>query len=189
MTTDRREEKEEAAARGFRRGSRQVFCNRFVWCGFAVRASTHLRPNRRLSRKLWHSAAKDAEKTEKMQGTRKSRQIRHPEGRDSEKMVKAERRNGGDREKKRGWGRKDGVRERLSAWVAEERRDCCVETSTNLRCLPRLVPNQAVSSLNVDEPACLLTSWGISLGVARGTLIKKLEIAAPCLSTIVSRHE
>lgn len=61
------------------------------------------------------------------------------------------------REGVRGKGRDGVICERLSARVAE-RRDCCEETSTNSRCLPRLAPNQAVSSLNVDEPTCLLTS-------------------------------
>lgn len=157
---------ERTTTGGFCRGSRQVFCNRFVWCGFAVRASAHLRPNRRLPRKLWHSAAKTRKRQRKCDERGAGRLGEDRKGdRDSKETERWE-----------GEGRDGVIRERLS------RRDCCVETFVNSRCLP----NQAVSSLNVDEPTCLLTSWGISLGLA---LIKRTGDRRLCLSTTFSRHE
>lgn len=160
---DASEEEERRGAEGTttdRRGGRistglstSFLRNRFVWCGFAVRASTQLRPNRRLSRKLWHYVARTRERQRKCKERgadgwrRKERESRRrglasSRGRDATRSVSSPKSVGTKRER-----------------AGERERDSLCRNLSELECLPRLSLNQGPCAF------LFLTSWRTGLFV------------------------
>lgn len=143
------------AARGFRRGG---FLDKFSAIGSFGADSPSAPPPTCVQIEGFRESCDIPPRRKRGKDRGNARNEKQADGGERERKIpkrrKGESRNG---RVKGGGGRKewDG---NANVSLRESRRDCCVETSANSRCLPRLAPNQAVSSLNVDEPTCLLTS-------------------------------